>query len=93
MTIVANCRDVFFLFFHLLPAVPFWFSPIISVCFIYRASKCLMARNRGGRGAGAYRKTGDVGNFAFSNTASTLQAKNYLTYLEGGSESRNLVPD
>ena len=26
----------------------------------------------------------DVGNFAFSNTANTLQARNYLNYFQGG---------
>ena len=29
----------------------------------------------------------DVGNFAFSNTANTLQARNYLEYFRGGSKS------
>ena len=29
----------------------------------------------------------DVGNFAFSNAANTLQARNYLNYFQGGSGS------
>ena len=29
----------------------------------------------------------DVGNFAFSDTANTLQARNYLKYFQGGSKS------
>ena len=29
----------------------------------------------------------DVGNFGFSNTANTLQARNYLNYFQGASKS------